>query len=190
MKEYLPLWLRRGVRRAFPKRRPESTFMRVAYSIPKQVVLITARHQGKENIWPMDWHFPLSFVPRLYGLALNPKGFGAELVFGSGVFVVNFVPASWEKVIFMCGDTSGRRADKFALAGLTREEAESVDAPRLAESLGALECAVRQKIEVGDHILVIGEVLHEVLRAAAPRLHHIDVRLKEVAESFELPNAT
>ncbi len=164
--------------------------MRIAYSVPKQVVLITARHQGNEKIWPMDWHFPLSFVPKLYGIALNPKGFGAELVFGSGVFVVNFVPASWEKVIFMCGDIPGRRADKFALAGSTREEAESVDAPRLAESLGALECAVRQKIEVGDHVLVIGEVLHEVFLASAPRLHHIDVRLKDCTGTFEQPQPT
>jgi adenylate kinase len=80
VKHHLPLWLRLGVRRVFPKRRPEFTFMRVAYSVPKQVALITARHQGIENIWPMDWHFPLSFIPKLYGLALNPKGFGAELV--------------------------------------------------------------------------------------------------------------
>src|SRR5438128_11492212 len=80
--------------------RPESTCMRVAYSVPRQVVLITTRHEGVDNVWPMDFHFPLSFQPPLYGIAAQRQGHGAALVRGSGVFVVNFVPATWEKTIF------------------------------------------------------------------------------------------
>ena len=153
---------------------PESTFMRVAYQAPRQVVLITARHAGAENVWPVDWHVPLSFEPSLYGIAANRNGYGTELVRGSGVFVVNFVPATWEAVILLCGNVSGRAADKFAATGLRKEEAESVSAPRLADSLGALECKVRQAVEVGDHTLFIGEVTHKVLRGDAARLHHLD----------------
>ena len=98
---------------------------------------------------------------------------------------MNFVPATWEKTIFLCGNVSGRTGDKFAAAGLQKEEAESVDAPRLAQSLGALECRVRQTVEVGDHTLFIGEVTRTVVRAEARRLHHLDVRLKEAAADFE-----
>jgi flavin reductase (DIM6/NTAB) family NADH-FMN oxidoreductase RutF len=159
--------------------------MRVAYSMPRQVVLITTRHDGADNIWPMDFHMPLSFEPALYCIAANRNGYGAGLVRGSGVFVVNFVPATWEKAIFLCGSVSGRETDKFAAAGLRKEEAESVDAPRLAESLGSLECRVLQMVEVGDHTLFIGEVMHQVCRANAPRLHHLDVRLGEMVPSFE-----
>ena len=95
--------------------------MRVAYSVPRQVVLITTRHEGNENVWPLDFHGPLSFVPPLYGIAAQRGGWGAELVRRSGIFVVNFVPASWEKVIFLCGNVSGRTVDKFAAAGLRKE---------------------------------------------------------------------
>jgi flavin reductase (DIM6/NTAB) family NADH-FMN oxidoreductase RutF len=160
---------------------PESTFMRVAYTTPREVVLVTTRHAGRENIWAVDWHMPLSFEPSLYCIAANRNGYGAQLVRDSGVFVVNFVPASWERVIFLCGNVSGRAADKFSAAGLRKEEAESVDAPRLADSLGALECRVRQAIEVGDHTLFVGEVTHKLLRADAPRLHHLDSRLSEAS---------
>ena len=159
--------------------------MRVAYSTPRQVVLITVRHDQAENVWPIDWHVPLSFAPELYAIAVNHNGFGTELVRKSGVFVVNFVPATWEQVIFLCGNVSGRTVDKFAKAGLRKEEAESVDAPRLAESLGALECRVRQTIEVGDHTLFIGEVTQKVYRADAPRLHHLDSRLRDTVADFE-----
>ena len=179
--DYLPQPLHRGLqhlRRMLPRRR-ESTFMRVAYTTPRQVVLITTRHDGVDNIWPLDAHIFLSFQPKLYGIAVTRSSQGGELVRRSGVFVVNFVPSTWEKIIFFCGSVSGRNVDKFAAAGLQKEEADSVDAPRLAHSLGALECKVRQVVEAGDHTLFIGEVTQEILRADAPRLHHIDVRMKE-----------
>lgn len=179
LKARLPPRLRRRLRRwrLLLQRRPESTFMRVAYTTPRQVVLITTRHHGKDNVWPVDWHVPLSSVPPLYGIALNRNGYGAELIGGSGVFVVNFVPAAWEKAIVFCGNVSGRDVDKFAAAGFQTEPSESVDAPRLAGALGALECRVQQAVPLGDHVLFIGAVTREVLRAEAPRLHHIDVRM-------------
>ena len=183
-----PRFLRRLARRLRDALfgRPESTFMRVAYSTPRQIVLITARHDGTDNVWPLDFHGPLSFVPPLYGIAANRNGYGAGIVRSSGIFVVNFVPATWENVIFLCGNVSGRVTDKFAAAGLRTEEAQTVDAPLLAESLGALECRVRQTVEVGDHTLFIGEVTRTVFRAEAPRLHHLDVRLKATAADFEV----
>ena len=183
----LPAGLRRRLRRLrdILQGRPESTFMRVAYTAPRQVVMITTRHEGVENVWPIDWHLPLSFQPELYSIALNRNGYGAELVRKSGVFVVNFVPATWEKIIFLCGSVSGRTVDKFAKAKLRREEAESVDAPRLADSLGSLECKVLQALEVGDHTLFVGEVTHKIRRTDAPRLHHVDLSLEHVAAELE-----
>lgn len=187
LKRYLPIRLRRRLARVRERLlgRPESTFIRVAYSTPRQVVLITTRHAGVDNVWPLDFHMPLSFEPPLYGIAAMRHGYGAGLVRESGIFVVNFVPATWEKTIFLCGNVSGRTTDKFVAAGLQKEEAESVDAPRLAQSLGALECRVRQVLEVGDHILFIGEVTRTVYRAEGPRLHHLDVRLRDAAGTFE-----
>jgi flavin reductase (DIM6/NTAB) family NADH-FMN oxidoreductase RutF len=184
VKKHMPLSLRLGLRRLRLRfqRRPESTFMRVAYTTPRQVVLITTRHEGADNVWPVDWHIPLSSSPSLYGIALTRNGYGAQLLRGCGIFVVNFVPATWEKAILFCGNVSGREVDKFAATGLRKEQAESVDAPRLADSLGVLECKVRQTLEVGDHTLFVGEVTREVMHADAPRLHHIDLRLSEAVD--------
>ena len=194
LKEYLQPRLKRtlgGLLRRLQKvkhrllGRPESTFIRVAYSVPRQVALITARHEGAQNVWPIDSHIVLSFQPGLYGICVNPGGYGAELVSKSGVFVVNFVPATWEKMIFYCGSVSGRQVDKLASSGLQIEEAESVNAPRLAQALGSLECRVRQTLEVGDHTLYVGEVMHTVMREEAPRLHHLDSRLEKISNTFE-----
>ncbi len=163
---------------------PPPSFMRVSYCVPRQVVLLTARHNGAENVWPIDWHIPLSLEPHLYGISLNP-GFGAGLIRDSGAFVVNFVPAAWEEIIFFCGRTSGREVDKFEAAQIRRVEAETVDAPCLADALGYLECQVQQSMAVGDHLLFVGQVHHATYQPEVARLHHLDGGIKDLVDSFE-----
>ena len=60
-----------------------------------------------------------------------------------------------------------------------------MSAPRLADSLGFLECQVRQTLEIGDHVLFIGQATLTVYRSEGPRLHHLDVRLAATAATFE-----
>src|SRR6266446_7067472 len=99
LQQRLPRIVTRSLRRALQSLNmlAESAFMRVSYTVPRQVVLITTRHGSEENVWPMDWHGPLSIQPSLYGIAVNRGSYGAELIRKSGIFVVNFMPASCEK---------------------------------------------------------------------------------------------
>lgn len=185
MRNYLPNWLRRRMKPP-SHGAPPSSYMRVAYSSPRQVVLLTARLDGAENVWPIDWHIPLSLEPELYGLSLNKSGYGTEMIRKSGLFVLNFVPATWEETILFCGRTSGRAVDKFAATGLVKEEAETINAPRLAQAIGCLECRVEQIVETGDHTFFINRVTHSLFRGPdAPRLHHLDRSLAAIAEEYE-----
>ncbi len=165
--------------------KPPAIFLRVAYYVPRQVALITTRHQGADNVWPMDWHLPLSEHPKLYGIVLTSTSYGAELVRGAGVFVVNFVPQTWEDIIFHCGNVSGRQENKFEAAGLLTEQATSVDAPRLAEALGVIECRVEQAHQVGDHTLFVGRVTYASGQRSTKRFHHLDSDLADQVEHFE-----
>lgn len=164
---------------------PPSAFMRVAYFTPRQVVLITARHESAENVWPIDWHIPLSLDPELYGISLGKGGHGSGLVRASGAFVLHFVPVTWEEEIFFCGSTSGREVDKFTAANLETEEATTIDAPRLAGALGFIECRVEQIVDVGDHSFFVGRVTHKENRLDGARLHHLDSSLADRAADFE-----
>jgi flavin reductase (DIM6/NTAB) family NADH-FMN oxidoreductase RutF len=185
MKQYIPNWLKTKMKALRPGHAPPPpSFMRVSYCVPRQVVLLTARHNGAENVWPIDWHVPLSIAPQLYGISLNP-GYGASLIRDSGAFVVNFVPASWEEIVFFCGRTSGRDVDKFEAAQLRRVEGQVVNAPCLAEALGYLECEVQQSLTVGDHLFFVGQVRHATYQPEAARLHHLEGSLAHLAESFE-----
>jgi flavin reductase (DIM6/NTAB) family NADH-FMN oxidoreductase RutF len=163
---------------------PPTQFIRVAYHTPRQVVLLTARHEANENVWPIDWHMPVSIEPHMYAISLTATGFGTELVQNSQAFVVNFVPAAWEETIFFCGRTSGRAVDKFAEAQLRKAEAVSVNAPYLPDALGRLECQVVQMLSIGDRLLFIADVSHAEMPPAEAQLHHLDGRLRGAEAQF------
>ena len=163
-------------------RRPPPAFVRVAYSNPRQVVLITARSGDEIDVWPIDWHTPVSLEPDRYAVCLYHKGFGTELVRRAGCFVVHFVPASWEATILTCGNSSGRHADKFEEHGLKVRNGQRVDAPCIEGVLGRLECEVETAEKLGNRLLVIGRVVHSVLAKEGQQLYHVSTDAPEVRE--------
>ena len=140
---------------------------------PRQTVLVTCRYKGKDNIITLDWHTPLSFNPMMYAISVGKTRYSLELIRKSKVFVVNFMGKDFEKEVLFCGRHSGRNCDKFAETGLKKEEAEKIDCPRIKEALGFLECKVANKVEAGDHILFIAEVVNSSLKTKGKRLFHL-----------------
>lgn len=140
---------------------------------PRQTVLVTCRHKGKDNIITLDWHTPLSFYPMMYAISVGKTRYSLGLIRSSKVFVVNFMSHEHEKEVLFCGRHSGKNYDKFVETGLTREEAAKIDCPRIKEALGFLECKVVNEVEAGDHILFIAEVVSSDLNKEGKRLFHI-----------------
>lgn len=140
---------------------------------PLQTILLTCRFQDKDNIITLDWHTPLSFQPMIYAISIGKTRFSLNLVKQTRVFVVNFMTKDFEKEILFCGRHSGKDLDKFKETGLEKEEAETINCPRLKQALGYLECKVFEEIETGDHILFIGEVTKADLKARGKRLFHL-----------------
>ena len=148
-------------------------YMRVAYLIPRRVVMVTTRLGSKDNVLPIDWHIPVSFQPKYYAICLESHNHSAHIIRQSGAFVVNFVDATLEEKILLCGRVSGKEADKFALSGLQRSEAQTVNAPVLVEAIGHLECRVTEEKTWGDHTIFVGEVLRTNMEEGKVReLYH------------------
>ena len=74
------------------------------------------------------------------------------------------MPKKLEKEVLFCGRHSGESIDKFKETGLTKEEAESIDCPRIKQATGCLECEVINEIEAGDHVIFIGKVLKTIAK--------------------------
>lgn len=140
---------------------------------PRQVILVTCRDEGKDNIITLAWHMPTSFHPSLYAISVGTTRFSHDMIKNSGAFCVNFMPADHKKGMEVCGSVSGRDADKFKESGFEKEICEKIDCPRIKQSLGFLECEVVESLETGDHTIFIGKVLRSELKGSAKRLYHI-----------------
>ncbi len=56
------------------------------------------------------------------------------------------------------GMVSGKDVDKFATSGLTATRSDVVDAPYVDEFPLIFECTVKEAVEVGGHVLFVGEI--------------------------------
>lgn len=131
---------------------------------PMRVVLISASSRGKDNFMPACWCFPLSFEPQLFGVAISKKRFTYGLVHESGEYVINIPGEELLGKIKEYGRLSGKDIDKFEKAGLTREKSEMINAVSINECQKSIECKVVQEIEIGDHVIFVGEVKNIKIR--------------------------
>ena len=67
-------------------------------------------------------------------------------------------PVRLAKAMDFCGVRSGRDVDKFEAQGLTRETADTVSAPLIAESPVNLECKVKDIVRMPSHDMFIAEI--------------------------------
>ena len=145
---------------------------------PRQVILVTSKAEIeimgmevlKDDIITLSWHMPVSFNPAIYAVAIGKSKFSSKLIQKSGVFAVKFIAKELEKQALFCGTHSGEHIDKFKETGLTREEAEKIECPRIKEALAYIECELVNTVEAGDHYIFIGKVINSFEKGEGKRL--------------------
>ncbi|MGI6037299.1 MAG: flavin reductase family protein [Limnochordia bacterium] len=128
---------------------------------PVPVVMVSCCDEKGEspNIITIAWVGTLCSDPPLVGISVRPQRHSHGLIARSGEFVINIPSEGQVWALDYCGLRSGREEDKFTGAGLTPEKGSIVKAPLIKECPVALECQVRQTINLGTHDLFIGEVV-------------------------------
>lgn len=113
----------------------------------------------KDNIITLAMCHMFSFRPALVGVGVAPKRFSYGLLKASEDFAINIPDRRLLKATELCGTKSGRDIDKFTAAGLTKEKAEKISAPLIAECPVNIECVKVNEVETGDHTWFVGEVV-------------------------------
>ncbi|MDH4140524.1 MAG: flavin reductase family protein, partial [Coriobacteriia bacterium] len=108
---------------------------------------------------PVAWIGVASATPPSVSMALRKTRHTLELIRLTGTFTVNLPSTDLATQVDYCGITTGRGCDKIADAGLTTSPSARVDAPIINECPYNMECRVTHEIEIGEYVLVIGEVL-------------------------------
>ena len=122
---------------------------------PYPLVLVTTR----DNVITIGQVEYFTFQPLRMGIAVAHARHSHDLITAEGEFVINVPDASLVEAVQVCGSVSGRDADKFAAAGLTRMESQAVGAVSVAECGAHIECVVERDIVFEERTWFIGHVV-------------------------------
>jgi flavin reductase (DIM6/NTAB) family NADH-FMN oxidoreductase RutF len=142
---------------------------------PGPVVLVTTARGGRANIMTLSWHTMMEFEPPIVGCVISNRNYSFQIVEATRECVINIPTVELAEKVVGCGNTSGRRVDKFKAFGLTPVAAAVVKAPLIAECYAHLECKVVDRKLVAPYNFFVLEVVKAWIdprRKLPPTMHH------------------
>jgi flavin reductase (DIM6/NTAB) family NADH-FMN oxidoreductase RutF len=159
---------------------------------PGPVVLLSTAGEERPNIMAMSWHMMIEFEPPLIGCVISERNHTFGILRATRECAVNIPTVDLAAKVVGCGNTSGRRVDKFKTFGLTPAAASRIDAPLIAECYANLECRVVDTGLVARYNLFILEVVKAWIAPSEKRprtIHHLGRGSFMVAgRTIELPS--
>ncbi len=120
---------------------------------------------AKPNIITIAWAGTVNSDPPMVSISVQKRRYSYDMIVNSGEFVVNLVGVDACEAMDYCGVKSGRDTDKWADCHLTAIPANGLEfAPAIKECPGYLACKVKQTIELGSHVMFIGQVVGAQVR--------------------------
>jgi len=126
---------------------------------PGPVVLLTTAGKTKANIMTMSWYTMMEFEPPIVGCVISNRNYTFNILKATKECVLNIPTLELVEKVVGCGNSSGRKIDKFNVFGLTQVSALCVKAPLIGECYANLECKVVDEKMVAKYNLFILEVL-------------------------------
>ncbi len=126
---------------------------------PGPVVMVTTAIKGKANIMTMSWHTMMEFEPPTVGCVISNRNYTFNILKATRECVINIPARDLAEKVVACGNSSGRKTDKFRAFGLTPLAASRVAAPLIGECYANLECRVIDLRMVAKYNFFILEVL-------------------------------
>lgn len=128
------------------------------YPLPAVMVSVTDR-KGNDNIVTVAWTGTICTNPPMVYISVRPERHSYKMIEETGEFVINLTTQALCYATDYCGVKTGKDIDKFEDMHLTKEKAQVVSAPLIAESPLNIECKVREKRELGSHTMFIADVV-------------------------------
>ena len=126
---------------------------------PLPVVMVSAADkEGRDDIITVAWAGTVCTNPPMVSISIRPERYSYHMIRETGEFVIYLTTEELAFATDYCGVKSGRDVDKFKETGLTREKAEKVKAPMIAEAPVSIECKVKEIRELGSHHMFIAQV--------------------------------
>ncbi len=122
--------------------------------ITQGVYVVGVADGEQTHAFTAAWVMQVSFLPVLLAISINPEHHSYQLLKRGGVCSINVL--NKQQMNFAAHFGQSGIQDKMAIG---QWQAAKTGAPILQESLAYFDCKVSHEVEVGDHRLVICEVL-------------------------------
>lgn len=126
---------------------------------PVPAVLVSCSDGDEDNLITIAWTGIVNSEPPMTYVSVRKSRHSHQMIANSREFVINLVNEKIVEAADHCGVRSGRDEDKFKVTRLTKEPADKVSAPLVAESPVNLECVVKDVIEYPSHDMFIAEIV-------------------------------
>ena len=114
---------------------------------------------GGANILTASWVSTACTNPPMCVVGIRPERHSHSIIKEYGAFGINLSTVSMARETDWCGVVSGRREDKFAACGFTKEAGTVLGVPLIEESPISLECRVREITSLGSHDLFLADIV-------------------------------
>lgn len=140
----------------------------IALVAPRPIAWVATRSAaGVDNLAPHSFFTIVSGAPLVIAVVSRGEKDTLRNVRATGELVVCGVPARLRDAANLTGAEFPPDISEFDAAGLTREPAQTVAVSRVAQSPYAIECRLRQTVEVGDGTMILGDVTFIAVDEAA-----------------------
>ena len=129
-----------------------------AFPTPTWVVA-TYDQEGRANAMTAAWGGVANSSPASVFVAIRPDRYTYENMIAKREFTVCIPSEEYAKHADYFGIEGGRSTDKIAAAGLTAARAEKVNAPYIKEFPMYLECKLTDRMNLGSHFVLIGQII-------------------------------
>ncbi|MDD6346631.1 MAG: flavin reductase family protein [Lachnospiraceae bacterium] len=137
-------------------------------------ILTVAAPSGETNVMAISWWNYASNHPATVTACLSKKGFSGSCIAESGHFGLSIVGEGLEEAAFRAGTCSGRSGGKAELLGLPLTDEMNAPQKMVAGSRLWLACKLVNTLDVGDHVLYVGEVEDIMGDASVKGLYAMD----------------
>ena len=128
------------------------------YPLPAVLVSCTDG-KGHDNLITVAWTGTVCSDPPMLYISVRKERYSHALLMQTREFAVNLTTKDLCFATDYCGVKSGRDVDKWAQMHLTKQPAQVIKAPLLAESPVNIECRVKDVLPLGSHDMFLADVV-------------------------------
>ena len=126
---------------------------------PNPVVVVSVGTMEKANLITIAWAGTVCAEPPCLSIAVRKTRYSFKILKETKEFVINVPNTDLLKIVDYCGCVSGSKVDKIKTTGVTLKPSQKIKTPLIVEFPLNIECRVIKEVDIGSHVLFIGEAL-------------------------------